>query len=455
MKRATRLLILLSVLALVCRLILIDQPYIDNWSWRQSDVAAIARNYYQNGFHFVYPQIDWAGDRPGYVGTEFPILPFLAALAYKIFGVHDWIGRTESVILFVLSLPFFFVIVRKIFGQGEAVYALFFYSLAPLSIVASRAFMPDMPSLSLGLIGLYFFLQWIENESSIALFAAAIAISIALLIKLPNAVIGAPLLYLAWEKFRWGVFRQPALWIFAAIALIPSALWYWHAPEIAERFYPYHFFGDGGFRIMDANWYWKIMKQTATSSLTPILFALASVGAFVVPARKFSRLFHWWFVAMVAFIYLVGWGNRHQWYQLPLVPIASAFGGAACAFIASKMLRPRLGRIAILTLIVSWFPVLSYVYARRICYPTATDSRDMGLELRKLTPGNSLIVAADSGDPTALYYAERKGWHFLENFGSNPVDSREAIMGLEKLRRRVATHFVLCSVAFWWFGYYK
>ena len=81
----------MSILAIAARLILIDQPYIDNWSWRQSDVAAIARNYLQNGFHFAHPQIDWAGDRPGFVGTEFPILPFLAAICYKFFGVNEWI----------------------------------------------------------------------------------------------------------------------------------------------------------------------------------------------------------------------------------------------------------------------------------------------------------------------------------------------------------------------------
>jgi len=71
---------MVSILAVAARLILIDQPFIDHWSWRQSDVAAIARNYFLGGFHFARPQIDWAGDQPGYVGTEFPILPFTAAV---------------------------------------------------------------------------------------------------------------------------------------------------------------------------------------------------------------------------------------------------------------------------------------------------------------------------------------------------------------------------------------
>ena len=144
-------------MAVVVRLIEIGQPFIDPWSWRQSDVAAIARNFLENGFHFSRPQIDWAGNAPGYVGTEFPILPFVAALCYKITGVQEWIGRIQGVLLFAASLPFFFLLVRRIFGEVVAVWATFFYAFAPLSIVASRAFMPDVPSLCLALAGMYFF----------------------------------------------------------------------------------------------------------------------------------------------------------------------------------------------------------------------------------------------------------------------------------------------------------
>src|SRR5256886_15995224 len=101
--QASKLVILICLLAVAARLILIDQPFVDHWSWRQSEVAAIARNYFQNGFHLGWPQIDWTGDERGYVGTEFPILPFLAALSYKILGVHEWIGRIQAVLLFAVS----------------------------------------------------------------------------------------------------------------------------------------------------------------------------------------------------------------------------------------------------------------------------------------------------------------------------------------------------------------
>src|SRR5438874_9227873 len=156
--------VFISVAALAARCWKIDAPFTDPWSWRQSDVAAIARNFLENGFHFTRPQIDWAGNQPGFVGTEFPVLPFLAALIYRSAGVQEWIGRIQGVLLFIGALPFFFGLVRRIFGEVVAVWATFFYAFAPLSIVASRAFMPDMPSLSLAIIGLYFFLRWLEEE---------------------------------------------------------------------------------------------------------------------------------------------------------------------------------------------------------------------------------------------------------------------------------------------------
>ena len=456
MTRTIKLVATMSIFAVAARLVLVNQQYIDHWSWRQSDVATIARNFSENGFPFAYPQIDWAGDAPGYVGTEFPILPFLAAICYKFAGIHEWIGRSQAVIFFVVSLPFFFLLVRKIFGSTAAIWATLFYSFAPLNVFAGRSFMPDVPSLSLALIGLYFFLRWLDNERPIFLGGAAIAISLALLIKLPTAVIGAPLLFLVWQKWGWNFLKRPGLWFFAAITLLPSLAWYLHAHQIAERFYPHHFFGEGGIRIESFSWYWNIAWRTATLSLTPVLAIMAIIGLLVAPRGKYAWLFHWWLAAMVLFIIAVGYGNRHPWYQLPLVPIAAAFAGAACAFFTSKIS----SRIVVMTLsilLASSFAIIAYLYLRPLYESSAAQLRDAGLELRKTTAPDSLIIAADTGDPTIFYYAERKGWHFLEEDGiynGNPGDSHQAIADLERLRHRGATHLVFTANTFWWLESY-
>ncbi|MGB9475989.1 MAG: glycosyltransferase family 39 protein, partial [Candidatus Udaeobacter sp.] len=247
------------ILAVAVRLIMIDQPYVDHWSWRQSDVAAIARNFFEHGFRFGYPQIDWAGGSGGYVGTEFPILPFLAAICYKFAGIHEWIGRSQSVIFFAISFPFFFLLVREIFGDTPAVWAAFFYAFAPLNVFAGRSFMPDVPSLSLAIIGLYFFLLWLRDRGMISFCLAAIAISLSILIKATSIVIAAPLAYIIVGRLcqtpgvsQNGAGGSRATWtgrspdrasgservkrpiiyravvLFAAVAILPSVAWYWH-----------------------------------------------------------------------------------------------------------------------------------------------------------------------------------------------------------------------------------
>src|SRR5213075_293874 len=68
----SKVVVLLWILAVAVRLVLINQPYVDYWSWRQSDVAAIARNFFEYGFRFGYPQIDWAGGSGGTWEQSFP-----------------------------------------------------------------------------------------------------------------------------------------------------------------------------------------------------------------------------------------------------------------------------------------------------------------------------------------------------------------------------------------------
>jgi len=348
-----------------------------------------------------------------------------------------------------------------------------------LNVFAGRSFMPDVPSLSLAIIGLYFFLRWIREREWEPLLVAAIVISLSILIKATSFIIAVPLLYLAVAGIGYAGGREIRLvtirdcrsrlqlLLFAALAVLPSVAWYWHAHQIAEKFYPHHLFGAGGIRIENFSWYWAIARETVKSSLTPILAILALVGLFVAPRlgrcsaegrlrSKYSALFHWWLVAMVLFVIIAGYGNRHRWYQLPFVPITAALAGAACAFLGSKI-SSRVVAITLSILVASSFGILSFLCVRPLYESSAAQLRDAGLALDKITAPDALIVAADTGDPTIFYYARRKGWHFLEKDGiyaGNPMDSRQAITDLEQLRRRGATHLVFTTNTFWWLESY-
>jgi uncharacterized protein with von Willebrand factor type A (vWA) domain len=77
-----------------------------------------------------------------------------------------------------------------------------------------------------------------------------------------------------------------------------------------------------------------------------------------------------------------------------------------------------------------------------------------GLALNRITPSDALVLIADNGDPTGLYYSKRHGWHFLQDFGSSPVDSQHAIRELERLRMEGASYPVFTSHAFWGLEFY-
>src|SRR5262249_13751360 len=73
---------LVVLVGFVLRAISIDEPFVDRWSYRQSDVAMVARNFYQFRYDILHPRIDYGGAQPGYVGMEFPVVPFLAAALF-------------------------------------------------------------------------------------------------------------------------------------------------------------------------------------------------------------------------------------------------------------------------------------------------------------------------------------------------------------------------------------
>ncbi len=428
------------------RLVKITQPYIDAWSWRQSDVAMIARNFYHNGFNVLQPQIDWAGAAPGFVGTEFPLVPFLAALIYQVVGVEDWVGRVISIVFFALSLPFLFLLVRRIYGARAALFAASFYTLAPLSVYSGRSFMPDMASLSLAIVGMHYFLDWIhDTRRRRSLLLAAVSLSMASLVKLPAMILGLPILYLVWQRFGWKFLRKPQLWLFGGFVLLPPTLWYGYAYRIATANPPFHLFGAGGVGIAGLDYYWTIFERTfiGLSGVTPIVSILMVVGLFLVKNSKGRWLFHWWIVAVLIFVLLAAPGNhRHPWYQLPVVPAAAALAGRGIDLLLThvpSLSRQTGTRVTTLALLFLGVFVMSWFGNQARGHSWNAPALEAGTTVKETTPEGSLILAVSDGDPTTIYYAYRKGWHFYRW----NIYSERAIEKLEQYRAQGADFLVI------------
>ena len=418
-------------------------------------------HFLQNGFRFGYPQIDWAGNAPGYVGTEFPILPFIAAVCYKLAGVHEWIGRIQAVILFAVSVPFFFLLVREIFASTAVVWATFFYSFAPLNIFAGRSFMPDVPSLSFAIVGLYFFLRWVEHRKSLPLFFAAVAIAVSLLIRITNIIMLVPLAYLVVAGGG-----DPG----SDEALIARA-----GRRQRRRLQLALFCGDYSAAACDLV---LARASNCTGILSPsflrrrrdsnriFLVVLADcatkfgiqshAGSFSAGTRRFVCAAITGSKMLSRFSLVAGCDNcfHHDSRLWQPPPLVSTSIGTDRRRICRRRLRAlsdskipsRVIAATLSILLVSSFVILAFWYVRPFYQSSAAQLRDAGLELKKVTPPGALIVAADMGDPTIFYYAKCKGWHFLENdavYNGNPDDSEQAIENLGQLRRARSNPFCL------------
>ncbi len=455
-RRGWLVLAVIVVVGIALRLIHITQPFVDQWSWRQSDVAMIARHFSEDGFRIWWPRIDWFGGVAGYVGTEFPLVPAVAALLYHVVGVRDWVGRAVSVAAFAGAAPLLHQLMVPVAGRRAALAATVAFAIMPLSVFAGRSFMPDMTALTLSLAALVAFRRWLdERDSTPRLIVAASMLSLALLVKLPAATVGGPLVYLAWTRGGVRMFRDARLWLIAAAAWIPPVIWYAHALHVASAYEPHHMFGEGGIGFVTAIEYLARFRVFVFSGTTLTVFVVAAAGMCLAPRTRERWLFHWWALSGLAFTIIAGLGSSHPWYQLPLIAPVAAFAGFAC----DRLLRAAHAehRRLAAAVVISAFTLCAYqaVAALAPMYEAWGEPlRQAGLDIQRRHV-RARVVFIDDGDPLGIYYSGQPGWNFLLRFGSEPATSEEAIQALEQLRSLDATLLVTTRYTNWWLVYYR
>ncbi|MCC6251584.1 MAG: glycosyltransferase family 39 protein [Bacteroidia bacterium] len=208
--------------------------------WRQSDCYSIALNYYQHGFHFFKPQVHFQFAQQGYAAGEFPIVYFIAAVLFKFFGVHYFLFRGINVIIFLAGI---YCLFRLFIKQTQntifslLVITLFFCS--PLIFFYANNFMCDTSALSFNIMGLYFFMQFLEQPKKGYLTLSAIFFSLAALLKanaiiFPIAIVGAVIynVWLAKKKSEYFVVLSTykiTILVSLLLAVIMASSWYLYA----------------------------------------------------------------------------------------------------------------------------------------------------------------------------------------------------------------------------------
>lgn len=416
-------LIFLIVIAIGVRLIGINAPIIGVHAWRQADTAAIARNFYENGFNFLYPQIDWGGSGEGFCETEFPIYSFLVAMLYRVVGAQDFLGRLLSVACAIVGLCGLYQLTERFFERRAAFWACFFYALLPLLIYYTRTFQPESMLVMCSIWGVLYFKKWIDQGQTSALLISNLFVTIACLIKvLPLVYLGLPIAFLAWSRWGWKMFRMPQLWGYAVMPLVSVFLWYSHAHEI---FLTYgNTFGFSGastdrydYRILLTWYFWsEILVKVAVRQFAIFGFFIFLVGC-SLPKRNLQEwIFPVWLGASVlCWIAVPVTSVVHEYYHLNFMIPGVILMGKACA----HYLNPKLysvkstQRRAIVTCISLALVASAAFYSIDYRSKENVDKSlvfELAQQVKSNTEPNAKIIATTGGDPSLLYLAHRKGW---------------------------------------------
>lgn len=203
--------------------------YTSNSPWRECDLGMIARNFWRGDMNILYPQIDWRGDGPGYVESELPVLAWLMALGYRIFGYHEEIGRVLALLISLASVWAFFALARALLPPFQARVATVFFLFNPIMVEMATNIQPD-PGMLLGcILCVHALLRWLRFRRPADLAACALCGALAILLKAPALCLGLLIAPLCFEKFGPRALRHPALWLLGAVMLLPGVLWYAHA----------------------------------------------------------------------------------------------------------------------------------------------------------------------------------------------------------------------------------
>ena len=438
----------LVLLGIVLRLRGLHNPILDHPGWRQGDTAAIARNFATLRFNPLYPQTDYNGPPPNYVELELQIVPFLAAIGYKLFGVHEVFGRLIS-----LGFSVGTIVVLAFFGRwligtiAGGLIAAAIFTVLPGSVYYGRTFMPDATMVFFFTLALFVCTRFLVDGAKTWRGAAwaALALAMAFLAK-PVAVVAlVPLVAVAAWEFRTKTFGTTGLarigaTVAAALIVLTvygqivssHAEWHWASgitklhviPALKKAFTsPAEFVA----KLRAFKDTYGLINKTMLGFLGVLVLVLGFTRRL---RTRSDALLYGWLLGYVLYAYAVLTVERVDYYTYIILPLAALVGGALFSYWIERLRTLHNARVLLTGLAVAGaFLLAAFIVDERRTlapyyhYRKANYSAAKALDAR--LPPDALVVMAHY-DPSILYYINRKGWE-EDPYLWTPFDEQSAI----------------------------
>ena len=394
--------------------------------WRQTQTQSTINNFYEEDMNNFNPRRNDRGDSDGIFRMEFPLMQWLVACQYKIFGYHLIITRIFMFLIGLLSILGIYKLLDSLFHKTIlSVIGAWAFNFSPSFYYHTINPLPDNFALCCSIWGLTLFFIWYNNKKTKYLIFSALLLSIGALCKLPFIIYYiVPLVYFVTLVIKIGFNKKVFFQSLGAFSFsVLPITWYlfvipkWHGNVIVKGMLNNN---DSIIKLLD------YFQHNLISTLPELLINYGSLifflaGFYFLFKKKSFRNPKFILLVSLSILTLMYYlfeanaiAKIHDYYLFPFYPllfILVAYG--AYNLYTSKIKFYRYLTVFLFLLL----PITCYF---RMQGRWNTDSpgfnKDLLLfktELQDAIPKDALVVAGnDESHFIFFYYINKKGWGF-------------------------------------------
>jgi len=191
-----------------------------DWNgWRQADTQTIALNLLKPGASILRPQINWGGDGPGYVETEFQLYTWTIAFVMRVVGPSEWPGQALSLLAICAAAWLLWLNLKETYDPYAALFGVLAFFGSRSVIFLGTVVQPDALALFCCAAGWLFWMRYLRHPELRSLVLFAVFGGLAMLIKPTEAQIGVASFAMVVLSDRARL-KSPSLWLAWALMVL-------------------------------------------------------------------------------------------------------------------------------------------------------------------------------------------------------------------------------------------
>lgn len=394
--------------------------------WRQTQTQSTIQSFYHEDMNILNPHRNERGNGSGVFRMEFPIMQWLTACLYMVFGNHIIITRLFMFVIGIFSVFGMYKLLLTLFNNEiPALIGAWAFNFSPCFYYYTINPLPDNFALCASIWGMFAFFKWQKESNMFFLLLSGFFLSLASLSKLPFILYySVPLMYFISYRYKKGTRKESMKLaiLFFSFLLLPLT---WYSYVIPD------WKGNGIVEGMANNevpisLIFEYLKHNLISTLPELLLNYASVpfflfGFYFAYKKKlnkhpfFSLILVWGISILLYFFFEINMiAKIHDYYLFPFYPLLfilvsyGAFNLYTAKYRYSKSL---------VLIILAVLPLTAHL-RMKVRWNTEDpgfnkDLLEYKAELQNAVPKDALcIVGNDESHYIFFYYIDKNGWGF-------------------------------------------